>query len=347
MGIVVFRSASSKDLIVQVNFKMAIITALVFSFCVAACRAELFEGDIKLDPETASVVDGVNTFDAVVSERRKWPGARVPYIFASNYDAKRKAAVKEAIAEYNKYTCIRFVPRKNERNYIKFIIDDGCWSYIGMTGGEQSISIGNGCVYKGTIMHEMMHASGFWHEQSRLDRDKYVKIHWENVKGGKSNNNFQKYSHGQADYYGEGYDFDSVMHYGNWYFSKNGKMTIEAVNDPYKIVGQRTQFSPTDVKQLNKVYKCRGYENVKVPALPGCIDTLSRCPSYANGGYCKTSQRYMLKNCCKSCKNLREGGSGSICVDKNSNCPKYQRAGYCTKYQSWMNQNCQKSCKKC
>ena len=38
-----------------------------------------------LDPETASVVDGVNTFDAVVSERRKWPGARVPYIFASNY----------------------------------------------------------------------------------------------------------------------------------------------------------------------------------------------------------------------------------------------------------------------
>ncbi len=59
------------------------------------------------------------------------------------------------------------------------------------------------------------------------------------------------------------------MHYGNWYFSKNDKMTIEAVNDPYKIVGQRTQFSPTDVKQLNKVYKCRGYENVKVPALPG------------------------------------------------------------------------------
>ena len=50
------------------------------------------------------------------------------------------------------------------------------WADVG-----QEVSLGSGCNKKGTIMHEIMHAIGFWHEQSRPDRNQYVEVLWENI----------------------------------------------------------------------------------------------------------------------------------------------------------------------
>ena len=59
-----------------------------------------------------------------------------------------------------------------------------CSSNIGRIGGRQNISIGGGCESKGVVMHEMFHALGRWHEQSRPDRNLFVTVREENIKSG-------------------------------------------------------------------------------------------------------------------------------------------------------------------
>jgi len=46
------------------------------------------------------------------------------------------------------------------------------------------ISLGPSCLFKDTILHEIMHSLGFWHEHSRPDRDNYVTVHLHNVLDG-------------------------------------------------------------------------------------------------------------------------------------------------------------------
>lgn len=54
-----------------------------------------------------------------------------------------------------------------------------------MMGGGQEVSLGEGCMYKGTIIHELGHVVGFYHEHMRSDRDDHLIIHWDNIREGK------------------------------------------------------------------------------------------------------------------------------------------------------------------
>eukprot|EP00058_Branchiostoma_floridae_P026505 XP_002611996.1 hypothetical protein BRAFLDRAFT_86955 [Branchiostoma floridae] len=126
-----------------------------------------------------------------------------------------------------------------------------------MQGGEQEVSFGEGCFYKGVMMHELMHVIGFWHEQSRSDRDDWVVIQWENIQDGMAHN-FDKYSQMEVDTLGAPYDYGSIMHYSAVSFSKSGLPTIVARNPTDETLGQRGGFSTTDVQKINQLYSCLG-----------------------------------------------------------------------------------------
>ena len=53
------------------------------------------------------------------------------------------------------------------------------------------------------------------------------------------------------------YDFDSIMHYGAYAFTANGKKTIVAIKDPTTTIGQRDGLSNKDIAELNALYDCQ------------------------------------------------------------------------------------------
>jgi hypothetical protein len=54
--------------------------------------------------------------------------------------------------------------------------------------GAQLLSLDDHCINEnnpGIVIHELMHAAGFFHEHTRPDRDSFVRIDFENIQFGK------------------------------------------------------------------------------------------------------------------------------------------------------------------
>jgi hypothetical protein len=186
---------------------------------------------------------------AITGQRYRWPGGLIPYEVQPDI----QPVVDEAIKHWQERTSIRFIARTpanaaSHPNYISFEVGNGCFSAVGMQGGSQMISIGLGCGI-GQAIHEIGHAVGLWHEQSREDRDQFVRIAWENIIPNMEHNFDQHITDG--DDIGP-YDYDSVMHYPASAFSSNGLNTIVALGG--QPIGQRNGLSDTDVAAVLQLY---------------------------------------------------------------------------------------------
>lgn len=217
----------------------------------------LVEGDILLPrPPSGLRPQGVS-LEPQVLWGRLWPNGVVPYVLDPSLTEGHRQVVQQAVAHIEAQTPVRFKLREAEADYVRVFADGdsgACYSSVGRVGGEQRLDVycgRDGVPPMGTVVHELLHALGFWHEQSRPDRDEWVEVRWENILEGYAHN-FYKYGYNARTQ--TPYDYTSVMHYSAYAFSKNGQPTLVPKKADLSAIGQRDGLSPRDVEAIQRLY---------------------------------------------------------------------------------------------
>lgn len=160
--------------------------------------------------------------------KEPWLNGKIPYVIEDGFTSREKEIIIESMNKWNNTTsCIRFIEATvdDKRANIYFVIKKST---------KNSASIGynpNGnnwvklkAINYSTVLHELGHVIGLKHEHQRLDRDKYITIHWENIQNCEKHN-YEKVDPDLYDSTKYEYDYKSIMHYSQLSFSKNGKQT--------------------------------------------------------------------------------------------------------------------------
>ncbi|TMS39944.1 hypothetical protein L596_006391 [Steinernema carpocapsae] len=200
----------------------------------------------------------------------RWPGNVIPYQLSSNYNQAQT----------------------NEIDYLFIEPLDGCYSFVGRIGGEQKMSLAVDCLVDYIIWHEMLHVVGFEHEHQRPDRDRYIRVLFDNVSPDQIGN-FDKIPDRDLERYDHEYDYKSIMHYDSAAFGMwdpiRGRRKQTMV--PIRVVKliDNMYLTQLDIKKLNDIGNCSVRQR---SGLTSCVDKRNDCLSYL-----KTMQDYCAKTC--------------------------------------------------
>jgi len=259
-------------------------------------RKDAFQGDMVPKDEAQRLL--LMQMEANLSKGRgtyawagdPWPNGVVKYCLSADLPANAIKAWQLSVKQYQKAVpCIQFVDvgyksgtSSLEENgecleegslFVQAEPTDGCWSYVGRLSHKpyQALQIASpGCDSVGTTMHEIGHALGMAHEQSRPDRDEYVSVDLSNTDEAPQ---FKINPNGDTV---RPYDILSLMHYGLGDFALDRSKPVITVKpagyaryttdpaeyDKYEI-GDRIGLSQDDASQLADMY------NSVVPG--GCV----------------------------------------------------------------------------
>ena len=184
--------------------------------------------------------------------------ARVPYTI-TNVTTANTNNINAAIAEANTQLAgvLQWEPANaSDVNLVNFDFDPSnltgaCEAFVGMVGMTQTIGGSINCTTT-TILHEMGHAMGLYHEQSRADRDTYVNFMEQNI---------DKPNHLDFDIVGSGsvdsglYNYASIMEYGPFSFNKDGvSPTLETIPAGMVLGTSLPQYTTGDLDGIKRLY---------------------------------------------------------------------------------------------
>ena len=173
------------------------------------------------------------------SSGNRWPNAVVPYVFDGSATSNIRKQFEEARRIYSQQTGIRLVPRTNQAQYVRVQAGSGCSSYVGQMSRSfkpngQELKLGRDGCGVGAALHEIGHAVGLEHEQTRCDRDEYIEVRYQYIDANwqsqyKKNCNSNRTTH-------SAYDYKSIMHY------RNAKQ-----NGQWRMLPRNNQIAPQDI----------------------------------------------------------------------------------------------------
>ncbi|RCN43308.1 astacin [Ancylostoma caninum] len=207
----------------------------------------------------------------------------IPYVITGFYEKREKKIISEAMGKIDKNTCLRFKLRSHQKDYIEIQNKEGegheahprlfrvlvilislfssrCYSTVGRYGGKSVVMLEasriGSCIQPEVVIHELLHVIGLWHEHMREDRDKYIKVHYENIQKGYENQ-FAKVLSPDAVTYGVPYDYLSIMHYEKTAFANPRTLSMEPLNPKYlNIIGKQKEPSKNDYLKVCFIYSC-------------------------------------------------------------------------------------------
>ncbi|MEJ8818762.1 M12 family metallopeptidase [Lacibacter sp. H407] len=219
---------------------------------------EVFQGDIILGKSgTMNMINnkffGIDQIEslAILQPHLLWKSAEVYYAIDNSFDETDILnRLSQAFVQFEK-TKVRFkIFSGSQDSYLVVTKSNGYASAVGRQKGAQQLFLPEEAEIN-KIVHELCHAIGLWHEHSRPDRDKYIKIRYENIPYEDTaqfsivNNN--------ASTYGTNYDCNSIMHYKATDFASRGKVSISKLQ--CKTVGMQNTLTETDIFGINQLYK--------------------------------------------------------------------------------------------
>ena len=121
--------------------------------------------------------------------RYRWPNSVLYYTIDAAFTNDERAIIAAGIANIQDNSCIEFVPRTDEFDFVDIVPGSGgCYAYLpwmfNYDGRPGRLELGlqrPGCVYGQVVIHELLHSLGFLHEMNRPDRDQYVEMVWSNI----------------------------------------------------------------------------------------------------------------------------------------------------------------------